>query len=259
MSISELAFHAELLDVIKHASVNAPRSLQKELGPSEAGDPCERKLGYKLWEVEAPMRPPSRNNDMWKANVGTAIHSYLEDAFGSNRDFLTEHRVTVGAWYDGKKSHVLQGKCDLFHIPKGMVIDFKTTSVAMMEDYARGKLPEVYRVQSHLYGQGYANEGYDVRKVALFFLPRDNDLNISTSVLHIEDFDPSIARAALARLESIAEKSKDGDFAALATASSYCTRCPWFVSGAKKPNEGRCAGEFKQRNLDVNDPFATGL
>ena len=252
---SELVFHAELLDKIKHHSVNAPRSLQKELGPSEVGDPCERKLAYKMFNVEPPMRPPSRNNDMWKANVGTAIHTYLEDVYGNDPDFYTERRVTVGAWFDGERARVLQGSTDLYHIPSGTVIDFKTTSVSMMEDYARGKLPEVYRTQIHLYGLGYANDGFDVRRVALLFLPRDNDLNLSTSVLHIEDFDPTIAREGLARLESIALRSKDGDFASLATASSYCTRCPWFVSGAKKPNEGRCPGVFVQRGLDVDNPF----
>lgn len=256
--ISELVVHANLLDKIRHHSTNAPRSLQRELGPSEVGDPCERKLGYKAWNVEPPMRPPSRNNDMWKANVGTAIHTYLEDVYGDDPDYDTEKRVTVGAWYDGATSHVLQGKCDLYYKPEGMVVDFKTTSVSMMEDYARGKMPEVYRTQIHLYGLGYANEGYDVRKVALLFLPRDNDLNVSTSVLHIEDFDPEIARAGLARLERIAKASKNGDFEALAIASSYCSRCKWFVSGAKKPNEGRCPGAFTQRGLNPADPFGIG-
>lgn len=256
MSISELVLHAELLDKIKHHSTNAPRSLQKEIGPSEVGDPCERKLGFKMFNIEPPMRPPSRNNDMWKANVGTAIHAYLEDVFGNDPDYYTERRVTVGAWYDGQKSHVLQGSTDLFHKPSGTVLDWKTTSVSMMEDYARGKLPEVYRTQIHLYGLGYENAGHDVKRVGLVFLPRDNDLNISSSVLHVEAYDRQVALDAIKRLEDIAARSGGTDFASLETASSYCTRCPWFSTGAKKPNEGRCPGVFKARSLDVNDPFA---
>lgn len=257
--ISELVVHANLLDKIKHHSTNAPRSLQRELGPSEVGDPCERKLGYKLWNVEPPTRPPSRNNDMWKANVGTAIHTYLEDVYGDDPDYDTEKRVTVGAWYDGTNSHVLQGKCDLYIKSDDCVVDFKTTSTAMMEDYARGKLPEVYRTQIHMYGMGYENEGYPVKRVALLFLPRDNDLNVSTSVFYVEPYDRQVALTGLARLERIAKGSSGGDFESLATASSYCSRCPWFVSGAKKPNEGRCPGVFKSRSLSPDDPFGLGL
>lgn len=255
--MSELAFHASLLDIITQRAENAPRSLQRELGPSEFGDPCERKLAYKLHAVEPVVRPGSAKGagNKWRATVGTAIHSWLEEAFGQNPDYLTERKLVVGGWYDGSKARVLQGSCDLFHVPSGRVLDFKTTSQSKMQDYARGKIPEIYRTQIHLYGLGYKNAGHDVQKVGLIFLPRDDDLNLSTSVLHLEDFDPSIAREAIERIESIAERSKDGDFASLATASSYCSRCDWFSSGSKKPNEGRCPGEFVQRTLNPEDPF----
>lgn len=256
MTFNPLAMHAELLDVIKGQAENAPRSLQRELGPSEVGDPCERKLGYKAHGIEPATSRKGSGGTMWRATVGTAIHSWLENAFGNHRDYTTERKLVAGAWYDGGAAHVLQGSCDLYHLPSNTVLDWKTTSQSKMKDYARGKIPEIYQIQIHLYGLGYKNAGHDVKRVGLVFLPRDDDLNLSTSVLHVEDFDPSIAEAALRRLEEIATRSKDGDFESLATASSYCSRCPWFVSGAKKPNEGRCPGVFASRGLDVNDPFA---
>jgi hypothetical protein len=248
-----LVLQAELLDIIKGRADNAPRSLQRELGPSEVGDPCERKLAFKLHGME----PASvgKGGDKWRATVGTAIHSWLEDAFGQHSDYITERKVVVGAWYDGEKARVLQGSCDLFRISSGTVLDFKTTSQAKMADYARGKISETYRTQIHLYGLGYRNAGHDVKQVGLVFLPRDDDLNLSTSVLYVEDFDPSIAEAALKRLERIAETSKNGDFASLATASSFCSRCSWFASGSTKPDSGRCPGVFTSKGLDASNPF----
>lgn len=257
MSLNKLAYHAELLDVIK--SHRSARDAQKELGPSEVGDLCERKLAFKIWRVTEH----NEGGDRWRARVGSAIHGDLEyvfEHFPAVR-FKTERRVTVGTWWDGERARALSGSCDLYDGAPLMledeetVLDFKTTGPTNMAKYMRGGVPEVYRTQIQCYATGYVNEGFKVKNVALLFLPRDDDLNLGTSYLHLEDYDPDVAPATLKRLEDIARRSRNGDYASMTTAESFCTRCPWFRSGARNINEGHCPGEFKIREIDHSNPF----
>jgi hypothetical protein len=238
------------------------RDEQKELGPSEVGDPCERKLAYKMRGVEEH----NEGGDKWRARVGTALHGYLEvvfEAYPATR-FKTERRVTVGTWWDGERARVLQGSCDLYDgAPLMMedeetIVDFKTTGPTNMAKYARGKVPEVYRTQIHCYATGYVNEGFKVKNVALLFLPRDDDLDLGTSVLHIEPYDPDVAPATLKRLEDIAKRSRGGNYMDLKTAESFCARCPWFKYGVSKVNQGFCPGEIREAKIDYADPFDLG-
>ena len=62
-------------DVIRGAIANHPRSLQKRIGPSEIGTPCDRRIGYKLLGQDENPR-----GDAWKPTVGTAVHGWLEKA-----------------------------------------------------------------------------------------------------------------------------------------------------------------------------------
>ena len=80
--------------VIEHAA-HAPRTLQKALGPSEIGSPCDRNVVAKLTSM------PRTNHimDPWPAIVGTAIHSWLAEAFEADNErsnyvrWLAEFRV----------------------------------------------------------------------------------------------------------------------------------------------------------------------
>jgi hypothetical protein len=65
-----------LTEIIRWADENSPRSLQAQIGPSELGTPCDRKLAYKL----ANNREINKRRDPWPAIVGTGIHHWLEGA-----------------------------------------------------------------------------------------------------------------------------------------------------------------------------------
>lgn len=117
----------EYLDVIGRTISNHPRSLQKRIGPSEVGQTCARRLGYKLLDHAEREQKPN-----WKATIGTAVHSWLEHAFqaenarwvraGGVERWVTETRVTVGAT---KTLGKIAGSCDLYDRVTGTVLDHK--------------------------------------------------------------------------------------------------------------------------------------
>lgn len=188
----------DLLGIIRWAIDSNPRSLQKAIGPSEIGTPCDRQLLLKL--LEAPVH--NTGGDKWPATVGTAIHTWLAEAFeadnvrrvaeGHPARWLIEQRVTMRS--------DLAGSCDLYDIETHTVIDWKTTGVAKLREYRKaGKQSEQYRRQVHLYGMGWANLGLPVRHVALVFLPRSGLL--CDTWRWTEPYDPAVAEAALDRAD----------------------------------------------------------
>ena len=66
----------KLTDIIIWFDQENPRSKQQAIGPSEIGDPCDRRIGYRLANI------PEINTrfDPWAGIVGTALHSWLEKA-----------------------------------------------------------------------------------------------------------------------------------------------------------------------------------
>ena len=118
-------------DVIRGAIANHPRSLQKRIGPSEIGTPCDRRIGYKLLGQDENPR-----GDAWKPTVGTAVHAWLETAaenanlaqvisagglIGDHQlEWVTEQSVTVGYLHDGT---AITGSADLYHRPTATLID----------------------------------------------------------------------------------------------------------------------------------------
>src|SRR5687767_7301303 len=85
--------------LIVDTAVSSPRSLQKRLGPSEVGDPCERRLTYKIldWPVAVTEQDPAASI------IGTGFHTWMEEAFTRRQTQLPdgrpryriEERVTV--------------------------------------------------------------------------------------------------------------------------------------------------------------------
>lgn len=215
----------QLIGMIRWASSNAPRSLQQAPGPSELGDLCDRRLGYKLAQV------PSVNSfhDPWAATVGTAVHAWLENAMGAwqraHRDDSWKTETAV------KVDDFVSGHSDLYH--NGVVIDYKTASPDKMKEYKK-EVPAGYKVQGHLYGMGYENAGLPVRKIALFFLPRCGLLR--NAHIWTADYDRTVAQAALDRMYGIAGTLVDLEVIANphrweqvpAHPSDSCGHCPWY-------------------------------
>lgn len=224
----------DLTKIIVDAGTYAPRSKQKAIGPSEAGTECTRKLAYKL--LDWPVSNPSSSGN-WAAQVGTAIHAHLADIFAKLDDYEVEQRVQI-------RSN-LSGTVDLFHIPSGTVIDWKTTNNV---ESKRRNPSKQNNVQVQLYGYGKARSGAVVNHVALIYVPVTGDL----SQMHVElsAYDEQVALDALRRIDNIYEFLSTVDVESNPSmwphipveTSRLCNYCPYFKPYSSDLSQG-CNGD----------------
>jgi hypothetical protein len=245
----------ELFSIIEQAIAQQPRTLQTSIGPSEIGNPCDRRIGYKLAGTQ-PVNGIGAIN--WKAFVGTAVHEMLADILGKDEirnleadDFTAtrwhvEERVKPGLRLNGDD---VEGSCDLFDAATGTVWDWKTTTRnKIREQYRPHGVGDQYEIQAQLYGAGWAAQGYDVRTVGVIFLTRDAEFT-DRHVWHTP-YDPKRAAAALERVRGI-HNAITGLGAAMAiplldTAPAYCRFCPYF-QGSGSNDSRSCAGNFTDK------------
>jgi hypothetical protein len=115
---------------------------------------------------------------------------------------------------------------------------------------AKGLAPsELYRVQAHLYGKGYRNEGYPVERVGIWLLPRSGLL--ATSVLWLEQYDESLVQHHISRLYDMQLLMQDMDLenhperlSMIPMVGYGCSYCPWFsvTPDRHKDNPYACPG-----------------
>jgi hypothetical protein len=224
---------AELLEIIKWADRQNPRAQQKLPGPSELGDPCDRRLGYRLADVPAV----NTEFDPWAAIVGTAVHSWLESAFqawmaGPGAPLWS---TETELWIDD----FVLGHSDLYSHEYRAVIDWKGVGPDVMKKFRKEGPPEGYKIQTHLYGYGYQRRGFPVERVVLACFPRAGW--IKDMYVWADHYDPSIAEAALSRMYKIAQDLVSLDILKEshghrweqlpATPSNSCAWCPLYDPG----------------------------
>jgi hypothetical protein len=191
---------AALLDAVWSHYRGAARSVQTAIGPSQVGHPCPRNL---LFMASGHSRAESFV-DPWPSILGTAGHSWLDDALGAQPagTWLTSSRVNVGGG--------LGGTTDAFWVPDGAVVDFKILGNTKFLEIQR-EPPESaywttgdgqqYYVQIQSYGTGMANKGLSVRNVALAIFGRSKRL--SDMYIVSWPYDPAVSARALSRLTSV--------------------------------------------------------
>lgn len=188
--------------IIEAAIVNAPRSQQTAIGPSELGMDCLRCLTHKLAGTR------QRTEAAWLPFIGTSVHEKLEAIFdsaeavrtsvGLPRRFYSEERVTVG-----KVNGIpVAGSTDLFDAQTGTVIDFKIVGASTLRKVKASGASAQYQVQASLYGLGWQAAGHTVNAVQILFLPR-NAISLADAIPWRAPFDPGPGLAALARATAI--------------------------------------------------------
>jgi hypothetical protein len=261
----------ELRQVLIDFEANRPRSMQKALGPSELGTPCQQQIARKL--AGAPRRPITEPT--WAPFQGTAVHASMEQVvafwnaqLGRER-WLAEDRLTV----DPGPGHypAVEGNGDAFDTDHAMVVDWKhvgTTALKKLRTAKRmGKPPreqvsQEYRLQAHLYGLGHANKGRDVRSVRLVLLARSWKYDDSDE--WTEAYNPDLAQWALERYWRVVDMVSELDLAAdpdsiatIAPAPGNCGFCPFARAGQPSDWHGCAADEAATERRAAS--FAAGL
>ena len=234
---------AELVEVITNAITNHPRSQQVAIGPSEIGDACARRIGYKLLQTPGRDLPPN-----WKATVGTAMHAWLEGVFTADNEARAQHlggprwyletRLTVG-FVPGMG--FVEGSCDLYDRVTGTVVDWKLVGPSTMRKYRSGP-GERYSTQAHLYGRGWQLKGLPVERVMIVFLARNGELR--DAMPWSEPYDPAIAEAGLQRLAGIhtaVQLAGPKALDVLPAVDDWCSHCSFYRARETDLSKG-CPG-----------------
>lgn len=191
------------LDLFKNPG---ERDLQKKIGASEIGNPCDYCLGNRL------LNTPKASSKYWLgAKIGTAIHREAE--FEAAKHLVTperpEFQVLQGAKIEEK---ILLGtidgygdihsRVDLALTTHPNLIDWKTSTPAKVKKYKLDGVPMQYVYQQNLYGWGLNKAGIRIERLDLVFINRDGLTDDDFWVWSMP-YDESLALKAWDRLELI--------------------------------------------------------
>lgn len=240
MSGFDLGLKEDLTDIVIWANNNAVRSRQVALGCSEVGQECELRLAYRMAAMQ-PVNFP----DPWPATVGTACHSWMEQAvidfqaIHETRRWLTELSVYP--------STIVAGHTDLYDTETCTVLDWKFPSPDNLKKYKTGEIPPQYVTQVQLYGLGHERAGRCVKRVGLACLGRQGwlkDMWVWTI-----PYDREHALSAVNRIFALGNKMIElslpdsGAWDQLErTTSRLCSFCPFWNRNVDSPGDRGCPG-----------------
>lgn len=217
---------AEVRRLLMEHEVQTPRSLQKTLGPSELGTPCDRQIALKLAGA-----PRNREDGVkWAPWQGTVMHAGMADLldwdngrtpipFPSHPRYLIEQRVHL--------DDEISGTGDAYDRDTGTVIDWKYVGITTIRDARRGRVKQEYQDQPQLYGMGFENAGFEVKWVRLVFLARTH--NFEDSFEWTAPYDRRIAQRVLDRFYRVRNDLESGAVPAhmMPVSETACTWCPF--------------------------------
>lgn len=238
-------YAGELKRVFFEHAAQAPRSLQRHLGPSELGVECDRQVAGKMAGI------PTTNHvvDPWASLRGTAMHAWAAEAFLADNTrhgrmrWLAEQKVTPHPDHPGT--------ADLYDAEEFAVVDHKFLGATTLQKIRRNGPSRHYRVQLLMYGEGYRLLGFPVVRVVLAAYPAtaasmdgtyvwdlphteaDNELlaEVYEQTQRRKEWADAI-RAGKAQLNDVpASPSDDG-----------CYFCPFFRPEAARDNGMGCPG-----------------
>jgi hypothetical protein len=183
-----------------------PRDLQTTIGPSSAGDPCDRSLVAQMSNL--PVGPGDPN---WFSFIGTATHAEMalvleaENQRLGKKEWYIEERLEIhGA--------VPFGSCDAYNVTDGDVWDWKVVGKSTLDSVRQHGPSLKYKIQAHIYGFGWAKRGMQVNNVVICYLPRNPSANLpllQEMIAWSEPFDIDIAIEAIKRVDALAIKAKE--------------------------------------------------
>lgn len=177
----------DLINALTSSNKSSSRSRQKKVGPSEIGG-CRRRTWLRLNGAETT----NPNTLRLAAIMGTAIHTYIEQAFERQDPFHDKYQLEVEVEYEGLMGHV-----DMYDIENAEVVDWKTVKKSNLSYFPSKQ----QRTQVQLYGYLLNKNNIEVKTVTLVAIPRDGDER--DIVFHSEPYDESMALDGLAWLKEV--------------------------------------------------------
>lgn len=201
---------ATYVSLIELGLITSARSLQRSLGPSQVGHPCDRRLVYLLDGTA-----PTNFGDPMKLLIGIGVHDALAEVFrrvdgGSGRFLVEEYASYRGC----------AGNFDLLDQFNHCLVDWKTTTKTRLAKYIKDGPPDQYQVQVQIYAAGLQTAGYQVDQIAVVFLPHDGALTQAWAWLATPD--RSVADAAIDRVQALQGRDPRE---VVATPDRHCTYC----------------------------------
>ena len=239
----DIGLKEDVIETVLWAYRNSARSLQTQLGCSEAGHECDRRIGYTM----AGIAPASKlGGDPWPAIVGTAIHSWMEQAVNSYQDAhsLKSWVTELEVW----PSPLVKGHTDLYDRDRFAVLDWKFPSNDNLKKMLKDGPSTQYMTQVQLYGLGHHNAGRRVDRVGIVAAGRQGWLK--DLYVHTAPFDIVVAQAALQRVYDIGARLIEMDILNhpelwddIPAAPSYmCNFCPYLRRKSLMADATGCPG-----------------
>ena len=160
----------EIRQLIEADIQNAPRELQREIGPSEL-DPAHQFLYTS------------------EDNVTELVERWR-----------SEYRVTVGRLQGLHGGYDVTGSIDLWDRKTHSTIDWKNVGNTTVTKVKAHGPSQQYRIQASLYGMGLQNEGERVERNCIYFLP-SNKTSLGDALPWETRFDPEPGKWALSRAQ----------------------------------------------------------
>lgn len=193
-------YEDKFFDMIEDGMANDERTLQRQIGPSGLGTDCIHCLACGIFQIPKQENP----REIWNQAVGKACHDWMERRLLATNEkagrqiYLPERKVYVGDIGPQR----ITGSADCYDIEEQIVSDWKFPGDPTMAKVRKGHITSTYKKQPHLYGLGYALEGYDVRGVMVLFIPR-GDRTVRNSHAYKVPFDRALAEDTMARAQQL--------------------------------------------------------
>lgn len=228
------------------------RSQQVELGPSEIGQACQRRLALTILGAD----PVNDDRDEWTSSVGTAIHAWMAKALVHKNELLVAAGLPA-RWLVEQETEVrtgLVGHTDAYDLWTHTVLDHKFPGVtAIRKARKRGNPGKQYIWQAHCYGRSWARLGFPVRNVAIAMYPRSG--LVRDTWLWQEPYSPAKADEALAHVDSLITAMDIADglgelptlLQTLERDTDNCQWCPFYNGGPAAADDpvAACGGPFE--------------
>lgn len=211
---------------IKAKSDSSPRTVQSRegmIGPSDIGF-CRSKAALTISGV-----PRSDSRSAWAANVGTAIHEWVEDALREAFPaWLVESNRVTATLPNGAE---ISGTFDVLVPDWNAVLDIKT--VDGFENIKRFGTSQNHRYQRHLYALGAVQGGLldESKPVYVGNVYLDRSGRNPEPYVSIEEFDPTLTDEIAAWVDDVIYAVQHNEEAARDVAAPVCERiCEFFTA-----------------------------